>query len=591
MTDAELSTLDDEGTIAIDTSQLIAHTLVQANSGGGKTVACRRILEQTWGAMPQWVIDPEGEMHTLRQRMPHVLAAPHGGDTVASVKTAPLLVRKLLETGASVVIDIYDMGVDERHAFVRAFAEAAMNQPRALWRDVLVAIDEAHRYCPERGEDPSEAAGAVKNWLTAGRKRGYAMMLAVQRLSTLHKSAAAECNNRLIGRTGLDTDQERAGKALGLRRPEDREALARLKPGRFWVYGPAFCERPTLIQIGEIVTSHGRAARGKPPTPPLNEARRILAAIGDLPAEAEAEIKTTEQLRARVTQLEAELDKARAGAPVSDAHLDKLESALATAAEARDAARVRNKALDDKLTKVKDAYRLQHEAFSRATPIIEKIRNLAVELEQVIEVDRLPWDEVAARPAEAPARRLTDEQLDAMTRSIDPLVRSLGASERLSRTQAAGADMPQMQRVMLTVLAQHGRRTRRQLLLLSHYRSSGNTNKAMADLIERRWAWAPAPGFLEITDNGRTALGSWDPLPIGAALRNHVLNDVRDMERAFLDVVFRHHPQPVRRAAVLEQAGYKSSGNTNKAFSRLIAMGYLLKAPKSSVRAAEELFT
>jgi DNA helicase HerA-like ATPase len=52
--------------------------------------------------------------------------------------------------------------------------------------------------------------------MSQGRKRGFAGIIATQRLSKLHKDAAAEANNVIIGRTWLDADQVRAGDALGL---------------------------------------------------------------------------------------------------------------------------------------------------------------------------------------------------------------------------------------------------------------------------------------------------------------------------------------------------------------------------------------
>ena len=40
--------------------------------------------------------------------------------------------------------------------------------------------------------------------MSQGRERGYAGIIATQRLSKLHEDAAAEANNVIIGRTWLD---------------------------------------------------------------------------------------------------------------------------------------------------------------------------------------------------------------------------------------------------------------------------------------------------------------------------------------------------------------------------------------------------
>ena len=71
--------------------------LVQANSGGGKSWALRRLLEQTHGRVQHLVIDPEGEFATLRERFDYVLAARQGGDTAADPRAARLLAERLLE--------------------------------------------------------------------------------------------------------------------------------------------------------------------------------------------------------------------------------------------------------------------------------------------------------------------------------------------------------------------------------------------------------------------------------------------------------------------------------------------------------------
>lgn len=106
---------------------------------------------------------------------------------------------------------------------------ALVNLPKRLWHPVLVVVDEAHVFCPERGT--AESGAAVVDLATRGRKRGLCAVLATQRLSKLRKDAAAELNNVLIGRTGLDVDMKRAGDALGLPTRSAGHTLRTLAPG------------------------------------------------------------------------------------------------------------------------------------------------------------------------------------------------------------------------------------------------------------------------------------------------------------------------------------------------------------------------
>src|SRR6184192_3343755 len=243
--------------VSLDLPTLLdTRLLVQANSGGGKSWLLRRLLEQSQGKVQQIVIDLEGEFATLREKYDYVLAGKDG-DTPADPRSAGLLAKKLLELNVSAIIDLYELHYQDRKHFVRLFLESMINAPKHLWHPCLVVIDEAHKFCPEK--EPSEASGAVIDLATLGRKRGYCAILATQRLSKLHKDAAAECNNKLIGRTGLDVDRKRASEELGFTSKEATLALRQLEPGEFFAFGPAISSEVTKVQIGSVTTSHPKA--------------------------------------------------------------------------------------------------------------------------------------------------------------------------------------------------------------------------------------------------------------------------------------------------------------------------------------------
>src|SRR5260370_6811879 len=188
---------------SIDLPTLIdPRLLIQANSGGGKSWLIRRLLEQTHGKVQQIVIDLEGEFSTLREKFDYILAGKNG-DTPVEPRSASLLGRRLLELNVSAIIDLYELPQYERKRFVKLFLEALINAPKQLWHPVLVVIDEAHVFAPEKGQ--SEAMGAVIDLVTRGRKSGYCAVLATQRLSKLHKDPAPDCNTQLLVLLALDS--------------------------------------------------------------------------------------------------------------------------------------------------------------------------------------------------------------------------------------------------------------------------------------------------------------------------------------------------------------------------------------------------
>ncbi len=296
------------GTVPIDLESLLeTRLLVQANSGGGKSYCLRRLLEQTATGVQQIVIDPEGEFATLREKFDYIICAPQGADAVATPATAAALARAVWESGTSAIVDIYELKAHERTLFVRRFCEALVNAPKKIWHPTLVVIDEVHMFAPQVGS--AESGPAVIDLATRGRKRGLALVGATQRLSKLHKDVAAELLNKIIGRTGLDVDVQRAADELGMSRASATEELRNLEPGEFFAFGPALTRAVERIKIGPVSTTHpktGQRALTAPP-PPSTAVREKLAKLEGIQREAVEEAHTVEVLKADNAKLQREL--------------------------------------------------------------------------------------------------------------------------------------------------------------------------------------------------------------------------------------------------------------------------------------------
>lgn len=304
--------------VSIDLPTLLdTRLLVQANSGGGKSWLLRRILEQSQGKVQQIVIDLEGEFATLREKYDYVLAGKDG-DTPAEPRSAHLLAKRLLELNVSAIIDLYELHYQDRKRFVRLFLESMINAPKHLWHPCLVVIDEAHKFCPEK--EQSEASSAVIDLATLGRKRGFCAILATQRLSKLNKDAAAECNNKLIGRTTLDVDMKRASEELGFTTKDQAIALRNLTAGEFYAFGPAISAEVTKITIGAVETTHPKAGSRiytASPIPPTERIKKILSELKDLPEAAEIEARTVEALERQLATLKRQLTQKSQGTEIS----------------------------------------------------------------------------------------------------------------------------------------------------------------------------------------------------------------------------------------------------------------------------------
>jgi hypothetical protein len=254
-----------------------------------------------------------------------VLLVGASGELPANPRQAALLARRLLEYKVSAVIDLYELKLAERRRFVKLFVDSLIHLPRDLWRPTLVILDEAHIYCPERGSGEAESTEAVISLMSQGRKCGYAGIIATQRLSKLHKDAAAEANNVIIGRTWLDADQARAGDALGLSKA-DRLKLRDVAQGEFYAFGQAF-NRPGVVHFhsDQVRTTHPRPGQRHLLTAPApsQAIRGVLGKFADLPQEAEEEVRHLDEARRRIGELERQIKQER-GARAAP-HTDKAE--------------------------------------------------------------------------------------------------------------------------------------------------------------------------------------------------------------------------------------------------------------------------
>ena len=88
--------------IDINVASLLATgLLIESSSGGGKSWAVRRLLEQRSSHVRQWISDPKGESATLGEKYDYVVCAAQDGDPLAHPRTAHLLARRLLKSGVS----------------------------------------------------------------------------------------------------------------------------------------------------------------------------------------------------------------------------------------------------------------------------------------------------------------------------------------------------------------------------------------------------------------------------------------------------------------------------------------------------------
>lgn len=556
--------------ISIDLPTLIeTRLLVQANSGGGKSYAIRRIIEQAFGKVQIIVLDPEGEFVNLRSKYDFVYAGK-GGDAPVESRSATLLAHRLLETKASTIIDLYELPPQERKHFVRLFCEAMVNAPKELWHEVLLIIDEAHVFAPEKGE--SEAMGPVIDLATRGRKRGYCVVLATQRLPKLNKDAAAECNNKLIGRASQDIDRKRAAEELGFTTKEQILSLRDLEPGEFYVFGPAVSREVQKIKIGEVTVKpplRGSARSFKAP-PPSAKVKAILAELVDLPEAAEKEAKTVKELKAALMSTKQELTRSISlnsklvkskQEPDPDAIKKLTDKAYALGVAAS----------EHNFKKERDSWkRFKDSLYKRLAPILSEIREEATV--GVIKEIFTPPPQRLEKHAEPyrPSPPFEPEFGPGRTRAVSTDEVKLGACER---------------RVYTYLRNNTGRAfTKIQLGVITGYSpTSGGFNNALSKLRTLGLIQGTSGGVMmcgriddEIVLPDSNEVFSADPMFWGPKLGA--------CERTIYQFLWNRPTEEFSKEYLAEQTGYSpTSGGFNNALSHLNTLGLIERMPQGMI--------
>lgn len=532
------------GSIPINLPVLLeSRMLVQANSGAGKSWTLRRILEQTAAGVQQLVIDPEGEFASLREKFDYIVCAPHDADAVATPQTAAALARALWESGTSAILDIYELKAHERVLFVRRFLEALINAPKKIWHPTLLAIDEVQMFAPQVGS--AESLPAVIDLASRGRKRGLALVAATQRLSKVHKDVAAELLNKVIMRTGLDVDVQRAADELGMPARAATVTLRELEPGEAFVFGPALTRGVERTRIGPVLTSHPKTGqRGMvAPPPPSKAVLAKLAKLEGLQREAQEEAATIEALKRENVVLKGKMSRLENAAATqasgpSEAEIQRrIREALAAAAPAGTAA---SKVLLAGVEKIAAGLQVvQAELAGVAPAIVPRARTIAREPRQR-----------EASVAPAPAQR--EVVLSAGVTA--PQQRLLNA---LAWWEAAGVQQP----------------TRHQVAFVAGYTVNGHFNNQCGDLRGRGLIDYPAGGALGLTESGRAAAHAPDASPTRADLVRRVLAVLKGepQRRVFQELV--DAGEPLTRDELATRCGYTVNGHFNNICGALNGIG------------------
>lgn len=519
-------------------------TAILGIRGSGKSTTARVIVE---GLVKQHrqvaIIDPTDVWHGLtssadgrKPGLPVIVAGGAHGHVPLTENDGATMADFIVQDGASVVLSLRHLRKGGQRQFVTAFAEQLYHRKGSDRSPVLVVIDECDAFVPQRvGSAEARMVGSIEDLVRRGRAAGIGVMLISQRAASVNKDVLTQIELLVAHRHTSPQDRKALEAWVEAHDTRDRlqefmKALASLKRGSAWFWSPGWLDLFTPIDVWRPETFDSSA------TPGPGQATKTPKAMAEVDLEAlraklsatiaEAEANDPRKLKAEIAALKAAAAKAR-----PEADPEAVRRAVAAAVAQRDEE--------------------WHRAFDEyANAVVQAARARVA----------APGQPLATYPAAVKPALTTAAPRPAKT--VAPPSGVAGA-----------AQLSGLERALLTVLAQHpAGLTKGAACTYASYAPSGPVSVAWARFAAEGWVQRTADG-VRITEAGLAALGSYEPLPTGEALRDHWIAKSSPLEAALLQALFAR-PDGATKGELVAAAGYKPSGPVSTAWGKFNRLGW-----------------
>lgn len=590
-------------------------------TGSGKTYGAMKLAELMLDAGAQiGALDPVGVWRGLRvpakKGGPSFEVVVFGGlyyDLPLEPHVGELIADLVCDRGLSFVLDVSQFIPSEQQRFVRAFADRFFHRKKSAPSAVHLFMEECQEFLPENpsGEE-AKTLGVMQRLWKLGRNFGIGGSLISQRPQEVAKKALNMSGTMFAFQ--MTGPQERKavkswvadhGVAIDI-----ESVLQKLRVGEPHVESPMFLEISKAVRILPRVTADlsstpkvGASTAAKRPLTPI-DVEQLKASMSATIEKAEA--SDPKKLQAKLQQAKAELAKKEALLAEIDQRTQRIDAKLQRVKPApalTDADRALLEKLADRLAgqsvllrekwaeAIEEAKRAVIEAGTRCwAEVIASRSGLTEELEKTLESKG--FQKVLAKLAgiqTIPAGiKIIPAKQDNPRENLSRRVASPVATRRPAAQVHADGALGLGERRVLTALAQYPNGlTREHISILAGYKRS--TRDRYLQFLQSKGFAVERDDGLVATAEGLEALGDFNPLPTGSALREHWLQKLPAGEKAIFQVLVEAEGQPVDREVISEATGYKRS--TRDRYLQFLQTRKLVIADREGVRASDELFS
>ena len=569
--------------------------LFEGDSGSGKSHEFTVFIEGTDKKAQRLIIDIEGEYFPLKNHFEFLLFGKSTDDVKVDVELnlndvyVEKLAVKLLESSADTIIDLSEYPTEAPH-FVSVLFKALLKHAKKMKRPLLIFVDEAHVFAPEKGTGSEDSLKAVIEMAKRGRKRGIGLLCATQAMADFSKNVVRQLRTRFIGNCTLEGDVKAAARVLGFDKKREKELSDLGDDHHFFVAGKAIKingkkpkHMPKIKGIGTKTTLHSfefnKVTKIKETSP--NAIRQFKEEFSDIPELIDSELSKQELLEKENIEYKKTIQEQKN----TITQLQQIQPKN----DPKESIRQYQKGYSDGIREIKPKFEKQINELKSTLrsfkPIINRLCSIGKELskynEMIPEIDKIL------------ELKIDKTKLEKQPTIISESKNITKNTSHKEPTSVDGIELSGPETKILTAIVQRPDHsgTRSQISLMSGYsiKSSGFTNPL--GHLRKLGLITYGPNTLTATDRGIDALGDYTPLSTDSkTICQYWLSKVTGPERRILEPIIEVYPEIITREDCAQKAGYSvtSSGFTNP-LGHLRKIG-LIEYISKDLKATKELF-
>lgn len=353
----------------IETSvrQLIKNrALWEGDSGSGKSHGMTTLIEKTDTLCQRIIIELEGEYASLKDNFVFLLVGKSTDKVKADIELntndvyVDKLAKKLIEKSVDAILDLSEFPDIATH-IGSIFLNSLMKYAKLMKRPLLVFVDEAHEFAPEKGTGKEESLKAMIRIAKRGRKHGIGLVCGTQAIADFSKNVVRQLKIRFIGNCTFDNDVKAACYNLGLGKERESE----------------------IRQLGEnnhfFVSSQGITIGGKTPTKVLkikavaNKTKLIDFDFGKTFKIQEKNPKAIKEITNEFADIPQLIDSELSETELMKKEIIDLKVKLKETTRTQSTSLIDNKKADDYIWKLKDEWKSKYLQLRNESEQIEAI--------------------------------------------------------------------------------------------------------------------------------------------------------------------------------------------------------------------------